>query len=157
MHIEAETERAILDAEMLAGRKKCFSRLVIEAGDEIGVGGGGFQTISRDPWPKDNAFMKWTDGVDMYMLDLDEDALEVGFKAGYEAGKKSGGGGGDSGYDKGIQDGWAEAAGGKGGSGSGPHYDKGTQDGWAEAAAANRGCGGGGSGSGESRAHAAER
>jgi len=34
----------------------------------------------------EGAFKKWTDGVDMSMLDLDVEALRVGFKAGYKVG-----------------------------------------------------------------------
>ena len=66
LRIEAETERSILDSKnWLAGDKKTFSRLVIEGGDEIGVGGGEIPDVEV------RRFVQQVDGGGVQVQELD--------------------------------------------------------------------------------------
>ena len=58
LQIEAETERAILDAENASGEAENFSRLVIEGGGEIGVG-----VMSFEKWLETKGSHSVKDGL----------------------------------------------------------------------------------------------
>ena len=85
LRIEAETERPILDWEWLAGERKTFSRLVIEGGDEIGVGG-----MSWESWiaTQGEAFKRG------HHEQGTSHAVKEAYRVGFKDGKEAGGGGG---------------------------------------------------------------
>jgi len=88
LRIEAETARAILDAENAICAEENFSHLVIEGGGEIGVGGGEMAK---------KAFRKWIDSTGIHLEGNENHLGETAFEAGFKAGNESGGGGGGGG------------------------------------------------------------
>jgi|TARA_B110000914_G_scaffold78217_1_gene68834 hypothetical protein len=76
---------------LLAGEKKSFSRLVIEGGGEIGVGGMGDFHKWWNGYGRKNAEAWKDDEFDIHWMN---DAATNAYKAGYDAGVRAGGGSG---------------------------------------------------------------